>query len=210
MPIRTQQTKEVRIYSNIFEIRETKEGKREIEGYALEWNNLSEEMGWWITYREQFKKGAFRDYLNDKATDTKLLVGHNINQVLARSKYKTIELKEDDIGLWFKSNLPDNTIGKDTLESIKRRDIDGVSIGFIMKKQLWDEEDEDNVIRTIIKADLPEISLTAWPAYSSSNVDTREKREKDPYKVYKDEEKRIQDFRKREKFLREVSIDDIK
>lgn len=204
MPVREQQTKEVRIYSNIFEIREKDDGKREIEGYALEWEQLSEELGWWFTYREKFKKGAFRDYLKDKDTDTKLLLGHNINQVLARSKYDTIELKEDNTGLWFRADLPDNTIGKDTLESVRRKDIDGVSVGFVVKKQEWDETDDDDVKRTIIQADLPEISLTAWPAYNSSSVDTREN---DPYKIYKEEKIRKEDFMKRQKFLREIEID---
>jgi len=195
------QTKEIRIFSNIFEIREDKEGKREIEGYALEWETLSEELGWWFTYREKFRKGAFRDYLKDKDTDTKLLLNHDTTKVLARSKYSTIEFKEDNTGLWFKADLPDNTIGKDTVESVKRRDIDGVSVGFIMRKQEWDETDEENVVRTVITADLPEISLTAWPAYSSSSVDTREN---DPYKLYKERNQ----YKKRLMFLREVSLNE--
>jgi hypothetical protein len=199
------QTKEIRVYSNVFEIRQNKEGKREIEGYALEWDNLSEEMGWWITYREQFKKGAFKRYLADKETDTKLLFGHDINKVLARSKYSTIELKEDNIGLWFKADLPNNTLGNDTIESVDRKDIDGVSVGFIMKKEEWDETDRDNPIRTVLEADLPEISLTAFPAYQSSSVDTREN---DPYKIYKDQINKKEAYNKRNKFLREVSLND--
>ena len=199
------QTKEIRIFSNIFEIREDKEGKREIEGYALEWETLSEELGWWFTYREKFRKGAFRDYLKDKDTDTKLLLSHDTTKVLARSKYKTIEFKEDNTGLWFKADLPDNTIGNDTVESVKRRDIDGVSVGFIMKKQEWDETDEDNVVRTVITADLPEISLTAWPAYTSSSVDTREN---DPYKLYKDQRNKEKEYQKRLMFLREVTLNE--
>lgn len=197
------QTKELRVYSNIFEIREKEEGKREIEGYALEWDTLSEELGWWWTYREKFQKGAFRDYLKNKDTDTKLLLFHDMNKILGRSKYKTVELKEDNTGLWFKADLPNNTLGNDTIESVNRRDIDGVSVGFIVRKQEWDETDEDNVIRTVVTADLPEISLTGWPAYDSSSVNTRDH---DPYKLYKDKREREENYKKRQKFLREIDI----
>lgn len=203
MAIKTQ-TKEIRVYSNIFEIREKDDGKREIEGYALEWETLSAEMGWWFKFREKFRKGAFREYIDNKETDTKLLIGHAMHPILARSKYDTLELKEDNTGLWFKSDLPNNSWGDDIFESIKRRDTDGVSVGFIMQKQEWDEENEDDVKRTIIKAELPEISLTGWPAYDSSSVNTREN---DPYKIYKDNKKLKEGYKKRQMFLREVSID---
>lgn len=210
MPIQAieNRTKEIRMFSNIFEIREKENGKKEIEGYALEWETLSEELGWWWTFREKFRKGAFREYLDNKDTDTKLLISHNNYPVLGRSKHSTLELKEDNTGLWFRADLPNNTFGNDVHESVKRRDLDGISVGFIMKKEEWDEEDDENVVRTVIKAELPEISLTSFPAYESSSVGVREKRENDPYKLYKDKQNRVNDYNKRLMFLREVSINE--
>ena len=189
------------------ELRTNEDGTREIEGYALQWEKLSAELGWWYTFREQFRKGSFKDYLADRENDVKLLISHGMHPVLGRRSRETLELKEDSTGLWFRSTLPNNTWGNDMFESISRGDTDGVSVGFRAVKEEWDESDKKNIVRTILKADLPEISLTAWPAYDSSSVATREN---DPYKMYREQkEKELEEMKKyqeRQRFLREISL----
>jgi uncharacterized protein len=156
-----------------FEIREQEDGGKYIEGYAMKWEQLSQPLGWFSKFREKFKKGAFRDYLSGSNTDTKFLIGHNISQVLGRKKNNTLELSEDDKGLFFRLTLPDTTAGIDTYKSVKRGDVDKISVGFTPLQQEWDETDEEDVKRTITKANLPEISLTAWPAYEQTSASAR-------------------------------------
>lgn len=179
------QEKEIRaIATSNFELREKDNGAKVIEGYAIEWDQLSVPIGYWNKFREKFRKGAFREYLADSDTDTKFLIGHNINLVLGRRKNNTLELKEDDKGLWFRLELPNTTQGNDTHESVKRADVDKISIGFKMLGEEWDETDESNIIRTVTKANLPEISLTAWPAYEQTSASARSI--DDAYKEFKD------------------------
>jgi HK97 family phage prohead protease len=161
------------ILESSFEIRAKEDGSKYIEGYAIKWEQLSLPLGYFSQFRERFRKGAFREYLASTDSDTKFLIGHNINEVLGRRKNNTLELKEDDTGLWFKLELPNTTKGNDTHESVKRGDVDKISVGFRKLGEEWDEHDEKNVVRTITKANLPEISLTAWPAYEQTSASTR-------------------------------------
>ncbi|MGM9923343.1 MAG: HK97 family phage prohead protease [Bacillus sp. (in: firmicutes)] len=164
------------------ELRETEDGQRTITGYAVKWEMKSHTMGYFTRFREQFKKGAFAESLNKE--DQRALWSHDTSQVLGRTKNGTLRLYEDDIGLRFELDLPNTTLGKDAYETIKRGDVDGVSFGFRMKKEEWDEADLDNVTRTITQADLFEISPVGFPAYPDSQVSARSD---DPYKVYQEE-----------------------
>ncbi|MFJ7831793.1 HK97 family phage prohead protease [Peribacillus sp. NPDC097284] len=164
------------------EIREDGEGQRTITGYAVKWEMKSHPMGWFQRFQEQFKKGAFAESLTKE--DQRALWSHDTSQVLGRTKNGTLRLYEDDIGLRFELDLPNTTLGNDAYETIKRGDVDGVSFGFRMRKEEWDESDPDNVTRTVTQADLFEISPVGFPAYPDSQVSARSD---DPYKVYQDE-----------------------
>ncbi len=167
------------------EVREGEDGKRTISGYAVKWEMKSVTMGYWKRFKEQFKKGAFSESLS--AEDQRALWSHDSSQVLGRTKNGTLRLFEDDIGLRFELDLPSTTLGNDAFESIKRGDVDGVSFGFSMVKEEWDEADRDNIIRSVTKAKLFEISPVAFPAYPDSQVSARGH---DPYKQYVDEQQK--------------------
>ncbi|WP_035430871.1 HK97 family phage prohead protease [Bacillus sp. UNC322MFChir4.1] len=164
--------------SNI-EIRENDGGSRTITGYAVKWEMKSVTMGYWRRFKEQFTRGAFTESLTQD--DQLALWSHDTSRVLGRTKNGTLRLFEDDIGLRFELDLPSTTLGNDTYETIKRGDVDGVSFGFQMVKEEWDESDPDNIVRSVTKAKLAEISPVAFPAYPDSQVSARSY---DPYKVF--------------------------
>ncbi|KAA0944159.1 HK97 family phage prohead protease [Sporosarcina sp. ANT_H38] len=165
------------------ELREDDDGMRTISGYAVKWELKSEIMGYFRRFREQFKKGAFTETLDNE--DQRFLWSHDTSKVLGRTKNNTLRLSEDEIGLRFELDLPNTTLGNDTYESIKRGDVDGVSFGFQMRKQEMDESDEDNIVRTVVQAKLLEVSAVAFPAYPDSEVSARGY---DPMKQYADEQ----------------------
>lgn len=176
---------EIRILPSEVELRETEDGKRSISGYAVKWEQPSEKLGYFMRFREKFVKGSFVDSL--RSDKQKALWNHNSDFVLGSTKSGTLSLSEDETGLRFNIDLPENTWGKDAYESIKRGDVDGVSFGFKKEVDEWDETDPDNVMRTIKKAKLFEVSPTPFPAYPQTEVQARSIEE--PYKQYLESKK---------------------
>lgn len=164
-------TEKRELVTNDIEIREDDDGNRTISGYAVKWEKKSNVLGYFMKFREQFKKGAFADSLKDG--DQRFLWSHDSGKVLGRIKNGTLRLKEDDTGLQFELDLPNTTLGNDTYESIKRGDVDGVSFGFRNPDDHIEEFDDDIPLRTIRKADLIEVSAVAFPAYPDSEVSAR-------------------------------------
>ncbi|MGG4462614.1 HK97 family phage prohead protease [Micromonospora provocatoris] len=185
------QTEKRELITEAIELRESENGTRTISGYAVKWEMKSESMGYWTSFKEQFKKGAFSESLTND--DQRALWSHDTSQVLGRTKNGTLRLYEDEIGLRFELDLPNTTLGNDAFETIKRGDVDGVSFGFQMQKQEWDESDSDNILRSVLKARLFEISPVAFPAYPDSEVSARSN---DPYKEHIEKRKQI-DLRKK-------------
>jgi hypothetical protein len=182
--------KEIRFLSSKLEIRENdvEDDKKEkyLDGYAVKWEQLSKKLGWYYRFREKFVKGAFEQSLKDD--EQRALWNHNTDIVLGNTKPKTLELSEDDVGLRFSIKLPKNSWGEDSYESVQRGDVDGVSFGFKVSLEEWNETDPDDVIRTIKTAKLFEVSPTVFPAYEgASEVSVRNY---DPYKEYKEKQEK--------------------
>lgn len=173
------------------DIREDEDGERTISGYAVKWEKKSHVLGYFRKFREQFKKGAFEDSLQED--DQRFLWSHDVSKVLGRVGNETLRLEEDTTGLRFELDLPKTTLGNDTYESIKRGDIDGVSFGFKMIDDEMDEPDDDLPLRTVKKAKLLEVSAVAFPAFPDSQVSARgydRVKEFDEEMKKRDEEKR--------------------
>lgn len=150
------------------EIRQAESGASIVEGYAAVFNQLSVPL--W-GFREQIAPGAFKRSISEK--HVKALWNHNPDYPLGSTKNGTLTLSEDEHGLRFSLEPPNSTWGKDALESIRRGDVDGVSFGFTVVKDEWDQSDPNNVVRTLKDVDLIEISPTPFPAYPQTSVSAR-------------------------------------
>lgn len=137
-----------------------------VSGYVVKFNERSE-----LIFDEFYEKvgaGAFSRSL--KENTIKALWNHDSNLVLGSTKSQTLRLREDNIGLYFEIDLPNNDIGENSLESIQRGDVDGVSFGFTVRADSWAFiEAEDVYERTLLDIDLVEISPTPFPAYEGSS-----------------------------------------
>lgn len=150
-----------------------------IRGYAVKWERLSVDLG---GFRERVRKGAFSTSL--EKNDIKALWNHNTDMVLGSTRAKTLKLEEDNTGLRFELLPPDTQAGRDAVESIRRKDVSGVSFGFRVRTQEWDNSNPKAIVRTLIDVDAREISPTAFPAYPATNVSARSA--SDDYKEYLD------------------------
>lgn len=178
------------LITNKIEIREDDDGNRTLSGYAVKWEKKSQVLGMFFKFREQIKKGAFLESLNND--DQRFLWSHDTAKVLGRTKNNTLRLQEDDVGLRFELDLPKTTLGNDTYESIKRGDVDGVSFGFRVEDDSVEEPDDDLPLRTIKQGKLLEVSAVAFPAYPDSEVSARGfdrmKQYDDELKEYREEQ----------------------
>lgn len=148
------------------EIRATKDDNK-FEGYAAVFNTQAEI----IWFREQIKKGAFKDTIIQD--DIRALYNHDPNYVLGRNKAGTLRLKEDSKGLLVDIDIPDISYARDLKTSIERGDINQMSFGFDVIKDEWDYEDENKPLRTLIETKLFDVSIVTYPAYKETIVGIR-------------------------------------
>lgn len=123
---------ETRTLTRPLEVRAATTG-RTIAGYAAVFNSTAD-IG--DSFREVIAPGAFSGSMQN---DVVALIGHDRNRVLGRSSAGTLRLREDGVGLAVEIDLPDTTDGRDLAVLIERGDVSGMSFGFVVTKQSWDE-----------------------------------------------------------------------
>ena len=142
------------------------DGSRVINGFALVYNSPSQDLGGFV---EIVAPGAATDSLRNNP-DVLCLRDHNPEILLGRTTSKTLTLSDEPTGLRFSCRLPNNTDGANLAESIDRGDLSGVSFGFVTEEDRWAADKDGNVVRTLLKITLFEISPCSFPAYSASSV----------------------------------------
>ena len=140
---------------------------RTVEGYASVFNSMSEDLG---GFREIILPGAFKNALND---DIRALYNHDSNYLLARTASGTLEVKEDDKGLYYRFEMPNTSYGNDLLELYKRGDLTQSSFGFTVDKDSWRLEDGQHVRYIESVSSLFDVSAVVFPAYASASSGLR-------------------------------------
>lgn len=158
-------TLEKRTLSKPLDVR-AKDAKRTIAGHAAVFNSETDIGGY---FREVIAPGAFKDTI---AGDVRALIDHDSGRVIGRTTAGSLRLSEDDHGLAVEIDLPDTTDGRDLATLIERGDISGMSFGFVVTKQTWDETGETPK-RTIEAVELHEVSVVAFPAYDDTSIAMR-------------------------------------
>lgn len=176
--------------------------KRTIAG-AVKYNTESQVMRDWFgdEFVEEIAPGAFDESL--KVRGVAGLWSHDTSQVLGNTKSGTLRLDSGKQELRFELDLPDTSAGRDAWETIKRGDVDGVSFGMIVTKDKWSTEDRDErkiYKRTILNAELYEISPVAFPAYPVNEVSVRSLND------YREEKKRVANEFQKRKLMIELEL----
>lgn len=190
-------------FSSNFEVRELGEEKKvAVQGYAVRFDSMSEDLG----FREIIARGAL-----DKAdfSDVILTFNHDIDKVLARNNKTegegSLKLTVDSEGLFFEAVPTDTSYSRDLIENIRAGVIDKCSFRFRVdwgdsEAQTWDWDDGKRGydLRTIHKiSKITDVSLVTFPAYSSTSATT--------YKRAKEEqEQEKQQAIEREKLIIEL------
>jgi hypothetical protein len=166
--------KEVRqLTTEKIEIRSVSEGqKKTIGGYAVKYNSptLMRDR-WGDEFLEEIASGAFDKSLQNR--NQKALWNHDTSKPLGSVSVGTLRFNSDMSGLNYDIDLPNNTYGNDAYESVQRGDVDGSSFGFRGNDDVWSKvqyEGKEIYKRSIVEADLFEVSPCTFPAYDSSDM----------------------------------------
>jgi HK97 family phage prohead protease len=126
------------------------------------------DLGWFI---ETVKPGAFAKTIAED--DIVALFNHNPDHVLGRNTARTLSLAEDHTGLYMEIMPPDTQLARDLTTSIKRGDIKGASIGFMVGARLIRDDDDGNMYRDLIEVKLFDVSPVTFPAFPTTDVSVR-------------------------------------
>lgn len=123
---------------------------------------------------ERVSPGAFRGLIA-RGDDVWAAVNHNMEQVLGRRNAGTLTIEEDDVGLRYKIDLPDTTLGRDTRAGVKHGNFTGSSIGFVPAEGGVKVTKEGGVtVRTITEvARLRDVGPVHSPAFKGTSVSAR-------------------------------------
>lgn len=129
-------------------------------------------------FSETIEKGALN---GTNLKDVLFFVNHDTNKIpLARSRNNnensTLQLIVDEKGLRFKTKLDieNNPEAAALYSAIQRRDITGMSFGFRVAEDEWENIDSKYPSRRIKKIEMvQEISACSFPAYEATSIYTR-------------------------------------
>lgn len=144
------------------------DGELYIEGYFAVFNSKY----WlWDEAYETIEPGAFDGQTTE---DVRALVNHDTTLVLGRTTAGTLELRQDEKGLW--SGIKINQADQDAMnlyERVKRGDVSQCSIGFDIIEQDVEYSDSEPTVWRIRKVKLYEVSVVTFPAYEDTSVEAR-------------------------------------
>ena len=160
--------RQTRSIASDFTTREDGEDLR-IEGYFAVFNS-NYDIG--PSMSESIAPGAFKNTLAD---DIRALVNHDTTLVLGRTSAHTLELREDERGLWGRISInPKDTDAMNLYERVKRGDVSQCSIGFEIVREDTEISEDGSVHWTIQEVRLYEVTCCTFPAYKETNISARE------------------------------------
>lgn len=120
---------------------------------------------------ESIAPGAFTDELH---SDVRALINHDTRLVIGRTIPGTLELREDEIGLWGDVAInPKDSEAMNCLARVERGDVSQCSIGFDIIDEGHDILEDGTHHYTIRKVKLYEVSCCTFPAYEDTAISAR-------------------------------------
>jgi HK97 family phage prohead protease len=160
-------TRQVRSAASKFETRE-EDNELKIEGYFAVFNSIYQIFD---DLSESVAPGAFDDTLGD---DIRALINHDSSLVLGRNTAHTLDLRQDEHGLWGSITInPNDQDAMNLYARVQRGDVDQCSFGFDILSEDYDVREDGSVHWTIKKVRLYEVSVCTFPAYEETNVKAR-------------------------------------
>lgn len=163
--------RELRVLTAGVELREAN-GQPQFFGKPIVFGEWSHTL--YDSFRERFVTGCLDAWLATKP-DLIACMHHDTSRILGRASAGTLRFSVDAQGLSIDGDLPNTTYGRDLAESIKRKDIRGMSFMFRAAKDRWTRSERDNEpnLREVLEAELYEVCFVTDPAYPQTTAGVR-------------------------------------
>jgi HK97 family phage prohead protease len=143
-------------------------GMPKLLGHAAVFNSKSEDLGF---FYEFIRPGAFQDCLG--IYDTACLKNHDPNYLIARLSNGTLLLQEDKRGLYQEAEPNDTQSCRDTIQEVRRLDLNGQSFSFDIEDDTWRTENGVPVREILKVRTLYDVGPVVFPAYPATDVKAR-------------------------------------
>lgn len=141
-----------------------------IEGYFAVFNS-NYDIGYGMS--ESIAPGAFDGTLSD---DVRALINHDTTLVLGRTAAHTLELRQDERGLWGRIAInPNDSDAMNLYNRVKRGDVNQCSFGFDILDEETEFRGDDEIHWTIKAVKLYEVSCCTFPAYEETSIAARQR-----------------------------------
>lgn len=148
------------------------DGALKVSGYVNKTNQYSEILGTTKRFKEKIAKGAFSKAIRE-AKQINFLAEHDSKKILASTRNSSLELTEDEQGLFMSANISPTSWGRDSFQLIKDGILQNMSFGFRTIRDSWKNIGANLYERTIEELELFEVSVVEKPAYTSSTIAAR-------------------------------------
>lgn len=136
---------------------------RELHGYAIRFNEKSVEL--WGFF--EFIRPSAADRMEAEKPDIRALWNHDDSEPIGRYSAGTLRAVKRSVGVWTEIEPP--RWASRYVETVERRDVTGMSFGFIALEDDWWLED-GIPHREILDMEIVEFSPVAFPAYPTTSV----------------------------------------
>ena len=159
---------QTRTMASKFTLRRDGENNPKIEGYFSVFNSNYE---MWPGATESIAPGAFSKTLGG---DIRALIDHETRLVLGRNTAGTLQLREDEHGLWGSIDVnPNDVDAMNLVARMERGDVNQCSFGFEIIDEETEYREDGSIHWTIREVKLHEVSVVTFPAYTDTGVALR-------------------------------------
>lgn len=157
---------------NEFELNKNEQGQLKVSGYVNKTNQWSQTLGKQKKFVERILPGAFRKAIQN-GNEIHFLAEHENAKILSSTRNGSLNLREDEHGLYMEATISDTSWGRDYHTLIKDGIIQNMSFGMQVLKDSWKKLSDGTYQRSISDILLAEVSAVRNPAYIQSKIQAR-------------------------------------
>ncbi|WP_102691152.1 phage major capsid protein [Rummeliibacillus pycnus] len=162
---------------NNFEVRaiENNNGSLQVQGYVNITGSQSQPLKDMNgnEFIEKIQKGAFAEAIRNATDGIDFLAEHDTEKILSSTRNGSLNLQEDDKGLYMSAEITPTSYGQDYFTLIKSGILKNMSFGFRSIKDSWQQLANGMYERTVEALELFEVSAVRSPAYLDSVISAR-------------------------------------